>query len=231
MKRMPKNDSFVNTPDGPGNVCSVDLLREEAKVRLDDAPESPRNYKGCELQTLRNGKGSREGIEIPAERPARYVPAVQSEPVADKFAAFDFTEQPLTDEEDRSKERSGRRRSRGGRGRSRGGKDAAQKREGAQSSKKGSQEAAPKVEKIQVKSSGGATAEMKAAADRRAGERRSEKRPSQEKKKPKAESAAKADSPVQTEGGESGAAASHRRRRPRRRRSGGSAPAGGESAN
>ena len=71
-KRMPKNDSFVDTPDGIGNISSVDLLREEVTVRLDSAPESPRRYKRCEIVVLRNGKGSREGIEIPQERPQRY---------------------------------------------------------------------------------------------------------------------------------------------------------------
>ena len=72
MKRMPKAESFVQTPDGPGNVKSVDLLRETVKVSLDSAPEPLKTYRGCEICILRNGKGSREGIEIP-ERPARYV--------------------------------------------------------------------------------------------------------------------------------------------------------------
>ena len=71
-KRMPKAESFVQTPDGPGNVKSVDLLRETVKVSLDSAPEPLKTYRGCEICILRNGKGSREGIEIP-ERPARYV--------------------------------------------------------------------------------------------------------------------------------------------------------------
>jgi cell fate regulator YaaT (PSP1 superfamily) len=71
-KRMPKVESFVQTPDGPGNVKSVDLLRETMKVSLDSAPEPLKTYHGCEVCVLRNGKGSREGITIP-ERPARYV--------------------------------------------------------------------------------------------------------------------------------------------------------------
>ena len=71
-KRMPKVESFVQTPDGPGNVKSVDLLRETMKVALDSAPEPLKTYHGCEVCILRTGKGSREGIEIP-ERPARYV--------------------------------------------------------------------------------------------------------------------------------------------------------------
>lgn len=73
VKRMPKNDSFVQTPDGPGNVRNVDLLREKVKVSLDSAPEQPKCYHNCEVCVLRNGKGSRDGIEIPSERPARYV--------------------------------------------------------------------------------------------------------------------------------------------------------------
>ena len=71
-RRMPKVESFVQTPDGPGNVKSVDLLRETMKVSLDAAPEPLKRYHNCEVCLLRNGKGSREGIEIP-ERPARFV--------------------------------------------------------------------------------------------------------------------------------------------------------------
>ena len=76
-KRMPKNDSFVDTPDGLGNVVGIDLLREEVQVRLDSAPESPKRFKNEEVRVLRNGKGSRDGIEIPKERPARLTPATQ----------------------------------------------------------------------------------------------------------------------------------------------------------
>ena len=72
-KRMPKNDSFVQTPDGPGNVCEVNLIKEQVKVRLDEHNEAPRTYHNCEIQVLRNGKGSRDGIEVPSQRPARYV--------------------------------------------------------------------------------------------------------------------------------------------------------------
>ncbi len=72
-KRMPKNESFVQTPDGPGNVKSVNLLQETVKVSLDSAPEPQKCYHNCEICVLRNGKGSREGIEIPRERPERYV--------------------------------------------------------------------------------------------------------------------------------------------------------------
>ena len=79
--RMPKNDSFVQTPDGPGNVSAVNLVKETVTVRLDDAPESPRTYQTGEIIVLRNGKGSRDGIDIPA-RPAR----LEKEPEAGPFA-------------------------------------------------------------------------------------------------------------------------------------------------
>jgi cell fate regulator YaaT (PSP1 superfamily) len=80
-KRMPKAESFVQTPDGPGNVKSVDLLRETVKVSLDAAaPSEPlKCYHNCEICILRNGKGSREGIEIPPDRPERYVVEKQEE--------------------------------------------------------------------------------------------------------------------------------------------------------
>ena len=73
LKRLPKNDSFVQTPDGPGNVCDVNILKEKVTVRLDERPEAPQCYHNCEVCVLRNGKGSRDGIVVPKERPERYV--------------------------------------------------------------------------------------------------------------------------------------------------------------
>ena len=81
-KRMPKNESFVQTPDGPGNVKNVDLLRERVKVSLDGAPDQLKWFHNCEVCVLRNGKGSREGIEVPEERPARYV---ESRPIEEEM--------------------------------------------------------------------------------------------------------------------------------------------------
>ncbi len=71
-RRCPKQDSFVMTPDGPGNITNVDILREQSVVRLDDTPEAPKRYHNSELNVLRSGKGSRDGIEIPRERPERW---------------------------------------------------------------------------------------------------------------------------------------------------------------
>jgi len=125
-KRMPKVESFVQTPDGPGNVKSVDLLRETMKVSLDSAPEPLKKYHNCEVCVLRNGKGSRDGIEIP-DRPARYVEEKQEEEfIAPVITSTAFYEAPeLEDAPVREKmgvegSESGkpRRRHRGGRRRS-----------------------------------------------------------------------------------------------------------------
>ena len=114
LRRMPKPESFVLTPDGPGNVSDVNLLKETVNVRLDDKLEQPRTYRNCEVQVLRNGKGSRDGIEIPTKRPERYVAPVETaEPIIP--ALFEEAE-PAVEEDAVREERSSRRRhSRGGR--------------------------------------------------------------------------------------------------------------------
>ena len=134
-RRCPKQDSFVATPDGLGNVSSVDILREQVLVRLDGQNEGPKRYRTCEIQVLRNGKGSRDGIELPTMLPERYQAPVEEEPqltlnffssakpivppeqwtapAAKKDApAFD------DDEKEKRRSRRGGRGHRGGRGRS-----------------------------------------------------------------------------------------------------------------
>ncbi len=66
VKRLPKNESFVETPDGAGTVSEVDYLRERVKVRLEEAPETPQSYAADELNVIRSGKGRRpEGYVAP----------------------------------------------------------------------------------------------------------------------------------------------------------------------
>ena len=125
IKRMPKNDSFVLTPDGPGNVSDVNLLKETVNVRLDDRPENARCYHNCEVCVLRNGKGSRDGITIPDQRPERYVEPVKEDDMPPVSFISDFTPTPAAKADEGEK----RRRSRGGRGR--------RKAEGAAPEKRG----------------------------------------------------------------------------------------------
>ncbi len=59
VKRCPKQESFVECPDGVGTVASVNLLKEQVKVKLEDSTEQPRNYLTSEIRVVRSGKGKR----------------------------------------------------------------------------------------------------------------------------------------------------------------------------
>ena len=113
IKRMPKNDSFVLTPDGTGNVSDINVLKETVNVRLDDRPEGARCYHNCEVCVLRNGKGSREGIVVPDKRPERYIEPIAEEELPAITLVSDFDPDAAAAEDGK------RRRSRGGRGRRR----------------------------------------------------------------------------------------------------------------
>ena len=134
-RRCPKQDSFVATPDGLGNVISVDILREQVLVRLDGQNEGPKRYRTCEIQVLRNGKGSRDGIELPTTLPERYQAPVEEEtqltlnffssakpivPPEQWTAPAAKKDAPASDDDEKEKRRSrrGGRGHRGGRGRS-----------------------------------------------------------------------------------------------------------------
>ena len=59
VHRMPKNESFVETPEGVGNICQLDLLKETVKVRLDGQPDVPKCFHHSEVRVVRSGKGKR----------------------------------------------------------------------------------------------------------------------------------------------------------------------------
>ena len=165
MRRCPKQDSFVATPDGLGNVSSVDILREQVLVRLDGQNEAPKRYRTCEIQVLRNGKGSRDGIELPTTLPERYQEPQEEEPQLtvsffsnatpivppEQWSAPAEKKEADADEGEKEKRRSRRsgRGHRGGRGRGKGGEGGektAQSAEKAEKSEKRS-ERAPRGEK------------------------------------------------------------------------------------
>ena len=175
-KRMPRNESFVDTPDGVGNVSGVDLLQEQVQVRLDSAPESPKRYKAAEIRVLRSGKGSREGIEIPKEHPAR----LQREEGPEDFFSRANRRQgggrgpiPVSsvlvqpDEEERP---AGRRRQRGKGGKARQEKPVPYQEAGRpqKQARPAKAERVEKAEKLPVRAVTDTTAEKKAAADRAA---------------------------------------------------------------
>lgn len=126
VRRCPKADSFVATPDGLGNVSNVDILREQVVVKLDSQPESPKRYRNSEIVVLRSGKGSRDGIELPKELPERYRETEEPVEIRSEFIAAEETpvaaglaETPEDGEKRRA--RRGGRGHRGGRGRREGG--------------------------------------------------------------------------------------------------------------
>ena len=66
VKRCPKQESFVECPDGVGTVSNVNLLKEQVKVKLEDSTEQPKSYLTDEIRVVRSGKGRRpEGYEPP----------------------------------------------------------------------------------------------------------------------------------------------------------------------
>jgi len=60
VKKAPKSDAFVETPSGKGSVISVNLLRGNAKVRLEDGLDTTlKTFTFDELDVL-GGKGRRQ---------------------------------------------------------------------------------------------------------------------------------------------------------------------------
>ena len=162
VKRMPKQESFVETPDGVGTVCQVNLLKEQVKVRLDDSPETPKCYRNCEICVVRNGKGKRpeDYVAPPPEELAklRYVapreegvwerPAPErtalTEALERVFQAAEESAQPTREKKMAPSERSSR--SRGGSRRRRSGGEGKPAQEAAPEKKK---EQAPRGDKPQ----------------------------------------------------------------------------------
>ena len=216
LRRMPKAESFVLTPDGPGNVSDVNLLKETVNVRLDDKNEQPRTYHNCEVWVLRNGKGSRDGIVIPSKRPERYVAPVEAdEPIIPTISESAFA--PVTEETaEREERQSRRRRGRGGRGRK-------GKGEAAEAAAANTVPAQDKGDKLPQ----GEKSEKSGSSRRR---RRGGNRPKSEGTAPVETAKPKESAPAAPKGEKSDAGASRRRRhRGGRRHSKSSAGNGGEA--
>ncbi len=68
VQRCPKQDSFVECPDGVGTVSSINLLKEQVKVRLEDSNELPKSYLPSEIRVVRSGKGRRPEGYVPPDK-------------------------------------------------------------------------------------------------------------------------------------------------------------------
>ena len=67
IKTAPKNESFVDTPDGRGTITEVNLLRQCVKVRMEDDPDTVGCYKNCDICVLRSGKARKNDPPIPKD--------------------------------------------------------------------------------------------------------------------------------------------------------------------
>ncbi|MBR2047704.1 MAG: hypothetical protein IJ960_03820 [Oscillospiraceae bacterium] len=67
ISTSPKMESFVDTPDGRGTVVDVNLLRQNVKVRMENAPETVGCYQNCDICVLRSGKAKKNDPPIPAD--------------------------------------------------------------------------------------------------------------------------------------------------------------------
>ena len=67
IRRSPKLESFVDTPEGRGTVVELDLLRQRIKVRMEDNPETVTQFANEDIAILRNGKAKKNDPPIPAD--------------------------------------------------------------------------------------------------------------------------------------------------------------------
>ena len=67
LKNTPKEESFVDTPDGRGTVTEVSLLRQKVKVRLEDDPDTVGQFRVDEIAVWRNGKPKKNDEPAPAD--------------------------------------------------------------------------------------------------------------------------------------------------------------------
>ena len=67
IHRSPKQESFVDTPEGRGTVVELDLLRQRVKVRMEDNPETVTVFANEDIAVLRNGKAKKNDPPIPAD--------------------------------------------------------------------------------------------------------------------------------------------------------------------
>ncbi len=65
LRRTPKEESFVDTPEGRGTVVEVSLLRQKVKVRMEDAPETVSVFANEDIAVFRNGKAKKNDPPIP----------------------------------------------------------------------------------------------------------------------------------------------------------------------
>ena len=116
LRRSPKVDSFVDTPEGRGTVVEVDLLRQRVKVRMEDAPENISLFPNEEIAVFRSGKAKKNDPPIPVDwapisgsgkriRPENTDEPVKLDPIRFRYS----TEAVVEEKEEESTEEKARR--------------------------------------------------------------------------------------------------------------------------
>ena len=67
LRNTPKEESFVDTPEGRGTVVGIHLLRQQVKVRMEDDPDTISTFPTADIAVLRNGKAKKTDPPIPAD--------------------------------------------------------------------------------------------------------------------------------------------------------------------
>ena len=67
LRRTPKEESFVDTPEGRGTVVGIHLLRQQVRVQMEDSPETFLMFHNEDIAVLRNGKAKKNDPPIPAD--------------------------------------------------------------------------------------------------------------------------------------------------------------------
>ncbi len=67
LRRTPKEESFVDTPDGRGTIIEVSLLRQKVKVRMEADPETVSQFHVDDIAVWRNGKAKKNEEAAPAD--------------------------------------------------------------------------------------------------------------------------------------------------------------------
>ncbi len=67
LRRTPKEESFVDTPEGRGTIIEVSLLRQKVKVRMEEDPDTVSQFHVEDIAVWRNGKAKKNDEAAPAD--------------------------------------------------------------------------------------------------------------------------------------------------------------------
>lgn len=184
LRRTPKEESYVDTPEGRGTITEVNLLRQKVKVRLESDPDTIGTFAVDEIAVWRNGKAKKADDVAPddwapisggGKRVRRFEKiddAQTLEPIRFRYrqeSIVEETEPQVEAPEAAEPTKQEKNRSRRHRGKGKGEqKQAAQKEPAASKQEK----PAPKPERSAKKAPEDAPAEAAEAAPRKQGNRR-----------------------------------------------------------